>query len=188
MVLTIMACEGGGDQPIAGANERKGATMIRRFILASRALIALAVLGIAVAATATIAYAVVVTVQIVAGPWRGGVGTTTTKALVLGVIELVDLFLVGTTLYIIALGLYELFFDPHLPSPAWLIIRNLDDLKAKVLGVVIVILAVLFLGQALTWDGERDLLRFGGAVALVIAALTYFLGQKSRSGGGDKPE
>jgi len=144
------------------------------------------VLGIAVAATATIAYAVAVTVQIVAGLLHGGVDKTT-KAFVLGVIELVDLFLVGTTLYIIALGLYELFFDPHLPSPAWLIIRNLDDLKAKVLGVVIVILAVLFLGQALTWDGERDLLRFGGAVALVIAALTYFLGQKSRSG-GDKPE
>jgi uncharacterized membrane protein YqhA len=161
--------------------------MVRRLIGASRSLIALAVFGIAVAATATIAYATIVTVQVVAGPWRGGANTATTKALILGVIELVDLFLIGITLYIIALGLYELFFDQHLPSPPWLIIRDLDDLKAKVLGVVIVILAVLFLGQALTWDGERDLLRFSGAIALVIAALTYFLGQKSHAGEGTKP-
>lgn len=160
--------------------------MIRRFILGSRFLIALAALGIAVAAVATIAYAIVATVRVVTGPLRGGFDTATTKALILGVIELVDLFLIGTTLYIIALGLYELFFDPHLPTPPWLIIRDLDDLKAKVLGMAIVILAVLFLGQALTWDGERDLLRFGGAVALVIAALSYFLGQKSRADGGDK--
>ncbi len=162
--------------------------MIRRLIIASRYLIALAALCIAVAATATVGYATVLTVQVVAGPWRGGVGPTTTKSLILGAIELVDLFLVGTTLYIIALGLYELFFDQYLPSPPWLTIRDLDDLKAKVLGVVIVILAVLFLGQALTWDGERDLLRFGGAIALVIVALAYFLGQKSRMDGGDKPE
>jgi uncharacterized membrane protein YqhA len=161
--------------------------MIRRLIVATRYLIVLAVLCIAVAATATIVYATVLTVGIVAGPVHTWVGPTITKALILGVIELVDLFLTGTTLYIIAFGLYELFFDQHLPSPAWLAIRDLDDLKAKVLGVVIVILAVLFLGQALTWDGERDLLRFGGPIALVIAALAYFLGQKSRANGGDKP-
>lgn len=162
--------------------------MIRRLIVATRYLIVLAVLCIAVAATATIIYATVLTVGIVAGPVHTGVGPMTTKALILGVIELVDLFLTGTTLYIIAFGLYELFFDQHLPSPSWLSIRDLDDLKAKVLGVVIVILAVLFLGQALTWDGERDLLRFGGPIALVIAALAYFLGQKSRANGGGKPE
>jgi len=160
--------------------------MIRRFILGSRYLIALAVLCIAAAATATVVHATVVTVQVVAAPWHGGINTTTTKALILGVIELVDLLLIGTTLYIIAFGLYELFFDQDLPSPPWLTIRDLDDLKAKVLAMVLVILAVLFLGQALTWDGERDLLRFGGAIALVIAALTYFLGQKSRADGGDK--
>lgn len=160
--------------------------MIRRLIVATRYLIVLAVLCIAVAATATIVYATVLTVGIVAGPVHTWVGPTITKALILGVIELVDLFLTGTTLYIIAFGLYELFFDQDLPSPPWLTIRDLDDLKAKVLAMVLVILAVLFLGQALTWDGERDLLRFGGAIALVIAALTYFLGQKSRADGGDK--
>jgi hypothetical protein len=49
---------------------------------------------------------------------------------------------------------------------------------------VIVVLGVLFLGQVISWDGTRDLLGFGAAVALVIAALTYFLSQKARK---DKP-
>lgn len=46
------------------------------------------------------------------------------------------------------------------------------------IGVVIVVLGVLFLGEVAAWDGERDLLRYGAGIALVIGALTYFLGQR----------
>jgi uncharacterized membrane protein YqhA len=154
--------------------------MFRRIIAASR-------YSVALMATAIFAYGAVLTARAVARPFGDGVDGASTKALILGAIELVDLFLLGTTLYVIAIGLYELFIDPHLPMPPWLVIQDLDDLKGRVLGVVIVILGVLFLGQAITWDGERDLLRFGGAIALVIAALAYFLGQKSRPGNDDKP-
>jgi hypothetical protein len=45
--------------------------------------------------------------------------------------------------------------------------------------VIVVALAVLFLGQVVAWDGSRDLMGYGVAVALVIAALTYFLTQKT---------
>lgn len=157
--------------------------MLRRIIVASRYVVVLAVACIALVATAIFAYCAALTARAVARPFRDGVGGATTKALILDAIELVDLFLLGIALYVIALGLYELFIDQSLPLPPWLVIRDLDDLKGKLLGVVIVILAVLFLGQAITWDGERDLLGFGAAIALVIAALTYFLGQKSRAGG-----
>ena len=44
-----------------------------------------------------------------------------------------------------------------------------------VAGLVFVVLAVLFLGHVVGWNGERDLLRLGAGIALVIAALTYFL-------------
>lgn len=40
---------------------------------------------------------------------------------------------------------------------------------------MIAVLAVLFLREAVAWDGSRDLLAFGGALALVIAALTFYL-------------
>jgi uncharacterized membrane protein YqhA len=67
--------------------------------------------------------------------------------------------------------------------PEWLTINNLDDLKNKLIAVVIVVLGVLFLGQVVSWDGKTDLLGYGVSIALVIAALTYFLAQKS---GGKK--
>jgi uncharacterized membrane protein YqhA len=94
-------------------------------------------------------------------------------------IELADLFLLGVVLYIIALGLYELFIDDSIPVPEWLQIHTLDDLKAKLISVVIVVLGVLFLKQVVAWDGQQNLLTFGGGIALVIAALTYFLSYKS---------
>jgi uncharacterized membrane protein YqhA len=41
--------------------------------------------------------------------------------------------------------------------------------------VVIVVLAVLFLGFVVSWDGSRNQLPIGAAIAMVIAALSYFL-------------
>ncbi len=161
--------------------------MFRRAITATRYIIALAVAAIALVATAIFVYGVALTVRIVTGPLRDGVNGSSTKALIVGAVDAVDLFLLGTSLYVIAIGLYELFIDPDLPTLPWLVIHDLDDLKAKVLGIVIVVLGVSFLGQALAWDGTRDLLPLGGACALVIAALTYFLSQKSLTG-GDKPK
>ena len=151
--------------------------MLDRLISASRYLIIVAVVGIFVLATALLLYGAADTYALVAG-LLGGTGGKGSKALILAAIELVDLFLLATVLYVIAVGLYELFIDDALPLPSWLEIHNLDDLKSKLIGVVIVVLGVLFLGQVIAWDGQRDLLGYGAAVALVVAALTYFLGQK----------
>jgi hypothetical protein len=40
---------------------------------------------------------------------------------------------------------------------------------------VVVVLGIAFLGQAVTWDGQRDVLGFGVATALVIVALSFHL-------------
>src|SRR4029079_9190007 len=90
-------------------------------------------------------------------------------------------------LYVIAVGLYELFVDDNLPLPAWLEIHTLDDLKDKLIGVVVVLMGVLFLGQLIAWDGQRDLLGLGGGTALVIAALTYFVSQNPKKGADKQP-
>ena len=81
------------------------------------------------------------------------------------------MLLLGTVLYIVALGLYDLFVDPGLPVPAWLHICSLDDLKSKPTQVIVVLLGVTFLGAAVEWDGGTDILELGVAVALVITAL-----------------
>ena len=100
------------------------------------------------------------------------------KALAVGLIEAVDVFLIAVAVYITSLGLYVLFVDDTLPLPRWLQVRDLEDLKNNLVSVVIAVLAVLFLREAVAWDGSRNLLAFGAALALVIASLTFFLAKK----------
>jgi uncharacterized membrane protein YqhA len=94
-------------------------------------------------------------------------------------IELVDVFLLSTVLYIIGVGLYELFIG-KLDMPDWLVISDLDDLKVKLISVVVTVLSVLFLGQVVSWDGQTNLLIPGAGIALVIGALTFFLSQQGK--------
>ncbi len=95
-----------------------------------------------------------------------------TKELSIQVIEMVDAILLGTVVYIVALGLYELFIDSETPVPDRLDIDTLDDLKSKLVGVVVVLLGVTFLRFATAWDGGRSILYLGAGIALVIASLT----------------
>jgi uncharacterized membrane protein YqhA len=89
-------------------------------------------------------------------------------------IQIIDLFLVATVFYVVSLGFYELFIAKA-PLPGWLKICNLDDLKTKVLGLVIIALSVLFLGAALTWDGSSDILAFGLATSSGIIAIAVYI-------------
>lgn len=159
--------------------------MLKNILARSRYLILIAVAGTFLAATALLVYgAIEVIVLIQQTVAYGEVSQKGAKVLALAFIEMVDLFLLGTVFYIVALGLYELFIDDTLTLPHWLEIHDLDGLKNKLVGVVIVVLAVTFLGQVVTWDGTRDLLGFGAGIAMVIAALTWFLGSKGKKGGG----
>lgn len=154
--------------------------MFSKALGASRYLVILAVLGALLAAITLFVYGALETVQLVLTTISDGtVSRKGAKALVIEFIEIVDLFLLGTVLYIVSLGLYELFIDAEIRLPDWLTITTLDDLKNKLVKVVIVVLGVVFLGYVISWDGERDLLPIGAAIALVIAALTYFLNSKS---------
>ena len=147
---------------------------------ASRFMVILAVIGALLAATTLIVFGLLETVQLISQTIQNGeVSRKIAKSLALEFIEIIDLFLLGTVFYIVAIGLYELFISTDVKLPEWLTINNLDDLKNKLIAVVVVVLGVLFLGQVVAWDGETDLLGYGVAVALVIAALTYFLTQKS---------
>lgn len=154
--------------------------MLSRLFSLSRYIIGIAVLGSFVAAVILMVYgaAELVTVTISAFA-EGTFSSKGAKTLALTYIEIVDLFLLATVFYIIALGLYELFIDTNIVVPPWLEIRTLDDLKNKLTSVVVVVMGVLFLGQVVTWDGQRDLLGYGVAIGAVIVALTFFLRQQT---------
>ena len=121
--------------------------MLRPILNVSRYLVLAAVVGSLAASLALFVYGLAETaVVIVQAIAKAEVSSKGAKALALEFIEIVDLFLLGTVLLMIALGLYELFINSDLELPEWLQIRTFDDLKLKLVGVVIVVLAVLFLG------------------------------------------
>ena len=95
--------------------------------------------------------------------------------LAVDLIEITDIILLGTVLYIVALGLYQLFINHNLPLPSWLKVNDLTDLKRDLIGVVVVLLGVSFLGEVVNWEGDNNVLPLGAAVALVIAALGFIL-------------
>jgi uncharacterized membrane protein YqhA len=119
----------------------------------------------------------------------GDFSAKASKTMALAVIEIIDLFLVGTVAYIVAVGLYKLFVSStQIELPTRLKIRNLKDLEDKIIGVVVAALAVAFLGQAAGSGEPTALLNYGGGIALVIAALAFFMRQNSKGEGPDKGE
>lgn len=150
--------------------------MVRRVLASSRYFIVIAVLGSFVAAMVLILAGFIAVVNtaydVVANP---ATDVSEAKQIAVDFIQVIDVFLLGTILYIVSLGLYELFIDPDLPMPRWLLIRDLDDLKERLVGVIIVLLGVTFLGSAVTWSGGRDIIYYGAAIGVVIVALSLML-------------
>ena len=92
-----------------------------------------------------------------------------------------DTYLVGATLMIAAFGFYELFVikndqDSHRYwLPGWLKARDLDDLKARVVSMLILVAAITFIDRLVESHDEASVLYLGAGIALVIVALTLFL-------------
>lgn len=96
--------------------------------------------------------------------------------LTLTVIESIDMFLVGAISYIVAVGLYKLFISQEEEQILKRVkIEKLADLENKIIGVVVVAMAVAFLGKATEAVDALAVLQGGVGVAAVIGALCLFL-------------
>ncbi len=97
------------------------------------------------------------------------------------VVEIVDGYLLATFLLIFGLGLYELFIskidqaEQAENGSQVLLIHSLDDLKARLAKVVLMILIVRYFEHALgmSFETPLELLQFAGGIALLGLAL-YF--------------
>jgi uncharacterized membrane protein YqhA len=92
----------------------------------------------------------------------------------------IDLFLIGATLLISSVGFYELFvreiqFERATRVPAWLEMRDLNDLKGRVIAMIVMVISVAFAEVVVDSPSGLHALELGGGIALVIAALTVFL-------------
>ncbi|WP_245895972.1 YqhA family protein [Deinococcus irradiatisoli] len=103
-------------------------------------------------------------------------GEDTGKTLLIAAVEQTDTLLIATALLIISLGLQSLFVGRVVNVPAWLSIRSFDDLKQKLLGIVVVALAVKFFSVAVKWESgsSLNLLTFGLGVAAVMLAIGLY--------------
>jgi uncharacterized membrane protein YqhA len=111
------------------------------------------------------------------------------KQTIVAVLTAVDAILLGTVLLVIGYGLYELFIDADLDVPNWLRVDDLDDLKSKLIGVVVAIIAVVFVGVFVDSNRADDVISYGvGAGALVVglAIFAYATREESPSGKANK--
>jgi uncharacterized membrane protein YqhA len=152
---------------------------LRNVFAASRFIIGLAVFGSFVGSAILL---VIATITLFRIAWNeivnfdpDNLGGRHIDRLAVELIEITDVILLGTVLYIVALGLYQLFIDQSLALPRWLKVNDLTDLKRDLIGVVVVLLGVSFLGEVVNWEGENDVLPLGAGIALVIAALGFIL-------------
>jgi uncharacterized membrane protein YqhA len=99
------------------------------------------------------------------------------EVVIIEVVEFVHTFLLGTVLYITALGLYQLFIG-NIQILGWLKIENTEELETNLIGVTVVVLAVNFMGTVFA-NPTADVLSYGAGIALPIAALGIFLGLRA---------
>ncbi len=96
------------------------------------------------------------------------------KETIVDVLTAVDAILLGTVLLVIGYGLYELFVDTRLEVPTWLQVRDLDDLKSKLIGVVVAIIAVVFVGVFVDTARAADVVSYGLGAGALVAGLALF--------------
>jgi len=146
--------------------------MTRVFSL-SRYLVLIAVIGLLFAALAVFVFGGIATIIVIVESFAGGkYGAESARELSIELIEMIDLFLLGTILMITSVGLYQLFIQPDMELPEWLVVADLEQLKFNLLAVIVVMLAILFLGEAAgDLAGTASILEYGLAIAAVLAGV-----------------
>lgn len=86
----------------------------------------------------------------------------------------VDGILLGTVFLVIGYGLYTLFIDDGVAVPASLQVRDLHDLKAKLTGVVVAIISVIFVGVFVDTNRASDVIATGVGAGALLAGLALF--------------
>ena len=101
-------------------------------------------------------------------------------------ISAIDLFMVAVVMFVMGIGLFELFVDrdQSVSYPSWLKVKDLNDLKEKLIAAAVVVIVITFLKHIVKWENPLETLYFGGSIAIVIMAITFFsrlvVGNESR--------
>jgi uncharacterized membrane protein YqhA len=92
---------------------------------------------------------------------------------VVGLLHLLDAFLVAPVLLIMAVGTYELFIGPLKVPPA-LVVGSLHALKVKFASMLILLMSVIFVEHVISWDHPAATLAIGGGIVMVSLTLIIY--------------
>jgi len=181
---------GGGDSPARKPPKADARQRFERLLVSSRLLILIPVVFLLIDAAGSFVYGCVIFIttvsEVVHEPGRitGIVGRF---------LVVMDTYLVGATLMIAAFGFYSLFIaddgSNRYVLPGWLAMHDLDDLKARVVSMLILVAAITFADVAVETRNRENVLWMGLGIAVVIAALTAFLrfGRQTRKAAATPP-
>ena len=150
----------------------------------SRYLVVLAIAGCVLGAAALFAYGLLAVVRVVWRTIAADIATfgqndadvvATAEHLAVDLIQLADVFLLGTVIYLVGLGLHLLFINPKLPSEPWLAIGDLDDLKEMLVRVIVLLVGVTFLGSFVEQADDVEVLELSIASAIIVAAFSLVI-------------
>lgn len=106
------------------------------------------------------------------------------EAILIGIIGAVDFYLIGLVLLIFSFGIYELFISEidiarvEGGFGSLLDIESLDDLKNKIIKVIIMVLIVTFFQRILSMEFTTSIDMLAMAISIcVICVGVYFLGR-----------
>jgi uncharacterized membrane protein YqhA len=97
-------------------------------------------------------------------------GPAESSLVILALLEMMDTFLIGTVLFIFAIGYYDLFIG-KVTTPEWLVIDDLGKLKTKLSDVIVLFMAIKFLDKLLQSKNALDTLLYAAGIAVVSLAL-----------------
>ena len=157
-----------------------------RLVAGTRYLIIIPIIGLGLAAAAFFVFGGFLLIQLIIQSALDFFGIIPLDAhsaeaipLEIEILESVHQFLIGTVLYITAVGFYQLFIK-EVKVPEWLRIDSTEELETNLVGVIVVVLAINFLGYVFT-ENTESLMQYGVGIALPIAALGLFVGLRTWS-------
>lgn len=163
-------------------NQLKKRYWLKNLYLISRVMVIIAIIGLLISSIIVIITGFVQLFRIISFFMHEGLlHDEAGKFLSVTVTEMIDLYLIGLVLIIIALGLYQLFIDPDIEVPDWLDTPSIDTLKGRLLVVILVVLPVTFLGYVATAKDGIAVAGYGIGISLVMIAIGFVLSIATRA-------
>ncbi len=161
---------------------RGSVKLFEKALSGSRYLVLLGVVGTLLAAVClyvgTVVLAVKIAVEVLGS---GGFEGPVIKQAAVEFMRVVDLFLIATAFQIISIGMYRLFINTSVEVPGPMAVTSFTELKSALASIVAVVLLIVFLDYVVSEDNLDRVLHVGIAIAAVIIAAGFTIGQIGKS-------